>query len=353
MVDTAAADADSHDAGDLLQLEGAFDEDCVLDHLSQRYGRDRIYTGIGDILVSVNPYKQIGPLDAPLPDPRSFGEKSAPHLYLTAHRAWSALATLGQNQAVQVSGESGAGKTEATKILIRYLVKMSGSSGGNVVTRKKSNSRSVGQCIMQTSPLLEAFGNAKTIRNDNSSRFGKLIKLCYSADHHIQGATIQHFLLEKSRLVGHAAGERSFHIFYHLCGGATEAERAQLQLRPAAEYRYLAQGGAGAVAVKGLDDVEELESVKQALNDLGHAQESSEVRQLLQLLTGVLEVGNLELRPKADDTDGGADGGTTSGGGGGGGGGGGASESAAGARAAIAGGRLARVAEVRGERRLE
>lgn len=136
---------------------------------------------------------------------------------------------------VQVSGESGAGKTETSKLLMQYLAWM----GGYLEDGAVAGGRSVEQQVLESNPLLEAFGNAKTVRNDNSSRFGKFTEIQFNADGRISGAAIRTYLLERSRLVNVNDPERNYHVFYQLCDGASTEERAALQLRPANEFRYL------------------------------------------------------------------------------------------------------------------
>ena len=137
---------------------------------------------------------------------------------------------------LQVSGESGAGKTETSKLLMQYLAWMGGylEDGASA-----SGGRSVEQQVLESNPLLEAFGNAKTVRNDNSSRFGKFTEIQFNADGRISGAAIRTYLLERSRVVNVNDPERNYHIFYQLCEGASEEEKKLLQLRPANEFRYL------------------------------------------------------------------------------------------------------------------
>ena len=205
-------DGDIDDLAKMNQLHEA----PLLTALGRRYKRDAIYTYTGDVLVSVNPYKSI-PLLYDLPavdDEEAFEamDASRPHVYGIARRAQAAVRATRVNQSVVVSGESGAGKTEASKKVMAFLLALSAA-------RKDAYAEAavdVDAVLMVSNVILEAFGNAKTIRNDNSSRFGKYIRLVYDDDWRIAGARTDHFLLEKSRLASVDAGERSYHYFYQL-----------------------------------------------------------------------------------------------------------------------------------------
>ena len=205
-------DGDIDDLARMNQLHEA----PLLTALGRRYKRDAIYTYTGDVLVSVNPYKSI-PLLYDLPavdDEEAFEAMDAarPHVYGIARRAQAAVRATRVNQSVVVSGESGAGKTEASKKVMAFLLALSAA-------RKDAYAEAavdVDAVLMVSNVILEAFGNAKTIRNDNSSRFGKYIRLVYDDDWRIAGARTDHFLLEKSRLASVDAGERSYHYFYQL-----------------------------------------------------------------------------------------------------------------------------------------
>ncbi|KAH8066057.1 hypothetical protein JL722_456 [Aureococcus anophagefferens] len=205
-------DGDIDDLAKMNQLHEA----PLLTALGRRYKRDAIYTYTGDVLVSVNPYKSI-PLLYDLPavdDEEAFEamDASRPHVYGIARRAQAAVRATRVNQSVVVSGESGAGKTEASKKVMAFLLALSAA-------RKDAYAEAavdVDAVLMVSNVILEAFGNAKTIRNDNSSRFGKYIRLVYDDDWRIAGARTDHFLLEKSRLASVDAGERSSHYFYQL-----------------------------------------------------------------------------------------------------------------------------------------
>ena len=217
----------------------------------------------------------------------------APHVYEVAAAAYGSLRVRGRSQSVIINGESGAGKTETTKIILRFLTHAAGGGGEELARR-----------IHESSPVLEAFGNCKTLRNDNSSRFGKFLRLHFTSGGALCGGSVERYLLEKSRVVQQEPGERSFHAFYHLCAGASDAERARLQLRPkeaAAAFALLTAGEC--VAVAAIDDVALHAEASAALDSL-HAQAgaAADVPQLWALLAGVLHLGN--VRFEADEGSG-------------------------------------------------
>ncbi|XP_048612636.1 myosin-1 isoform X1 [Brassica napus] len=235
---------------DLMQLS-YLNEPSVLYNLNYRYNQDMIYTKAGPVLVAVNPFKEV-----PLYGNRyieAYRKKSneSPHVYAIADTAIREMIRDEVNQSIIISGESGAGKTETAKIAMQYLAALGGGSG-------------IEYEILKTNPILEAFGNAKTLRNDNSSRFGKLIEIHFSESGKISGAQVQTFLLEKSRVVQCAEGERSYHIFYQLCAGASPALREKLNLTSAHEYKYLGQSNC--YSINGVDDAERFHSVKVILS---------------------------------------------------------------------------------------
>ncbi|ETV95393.1 hypothetical protein, variant 1 [Aphanomyces invadans] len=261
----------------------------LLDLLRRRYMEDLIYTFTGDILISINPYKNI-PLLYNFPDIGSLSkqENPTPHVYVTADGAYRALQNTGKCQSILVSGESGAGKTEAAKYIMRYLANISQSSKSPNAT---GGGGSVEQCVLQSNPLLEAFGNAKTIRNDNSSRFGKFIKINYDRDGKICGASTSHFLLEKSRIVGCSENERNYHIFYQICSGLNDAERAALHLERADDYVYLNQGNC--IQCPEVNDKKSFKELVDAMDVMGITPEVK--HNIFTLVASVLHLGNLQF----------------------------------------------------------
>ncbi|CAI5704463.1 unnamed protein product [Peronospora effusa] len=269
----------------------------LLDLLRRRYLEDKIYTYTGDILISINPYKNI-PMLYNFPELDSIGklDNPVPHVYSTAHGAYHTMMKDGKCQSILVSGESGAGKTEASKYIMRYLANIS-EIGKK--TPKVSNvdvgSSSVEQCVLQSNPLLEAFGNAKTIRNDNSSRFGKFIKIYYNADGTISGATTSHFLLEKSRIVGSAEAERNYHVFYQICAGMPTEMKNALKLKPASEFYFLNQGNC--IQVSEINDKRDFKALVEAMGTVGIPPELQHT--IFRLVACVLHLGNMEFTENA------------------------------------------------------
>ena len=203
-------------------------EPHMLHNLRQRFAKDAIYTYTASILIACNPFKRL-PLYGEK-QMRAYQGKSLgmmePHVYAVADRAYRSMSHYKMSQAVIISGESGSGKTETAKIVMAFLTWAGGSqkgSGGGAVEK-------LAERILQANPILEAFGNARTLRNDNSSRFGKFTKMLFGADGAIDGATISTYLLEKSRLIHHAPGERGYHAFYQLLAGAPKEKRKTLWL---------------------------------------------------------------------------------------------------------------------------
>ncbi|VYS48667.1 unnamed protein product [Arabidopsis thaliana] len=262
---------------DLMQLS-YLNEPAVLYNLEYRYNQDMIYTKAGPVLVAVNPFKEV-----PLYGNRNIEayrkrSNESPHVYAIADTAIREMIRDEVNQSIIISGESGAGKTETAKIAMQYLAALGGGSG-------------IEYEILKTNPILEAFGNAKTLRNDNSSRFGKLIEIHFSETGKISGAQIQTFLLEKSRVVQCTEGERSYHIFYQLCAGASPTLREKLNLTSAKQYNYLKQSNC--YSINGVDDAERFHAVKEALDIVHVSKEDQE--SVFAMLAAVLWLGNVSF----------------------------------------------------------
>jgi len=262
---------------DLTQLT-YLNEPSILDDLNTRYNQDLIYTRAGPVLIAVNPFKKL---------PSAYGQEilqryrdstcTQPHVFLVADRAFNTMRQDGVNQSMVISGESGAGKTETTKIAMQYLATLAG--GGGMEER-----------VLQTNPILEAFGNAKTLRNNNSSRFGKLIDIHFDSSGRIIGAHIETYLLEKSRVVHQAKGERSYHVFYQLCGSAEEMTK-DLGLESAEKYRYLVNGEC--VSIPGIDDAKDFQHLCKSMLAIGIPKDDQ--RQVFQFLAAILWLGNIDF----------------------------------------------------------
>ncbi|XP_067399612.1 myosin-IIIb-like isoform X3 [Emydura macquarii macquarii] len=220
------------DGADDLAALAELDETRLLQSLSGRFLQQRVYTYIGDILIAMNPFQSLPLYEKPISEKYQNHNKGTlpPHIFAIADRAYQAmlgrLATGPQNQCIVISGESGAGKTESAKLLLQHIMHLC-----------KGNSQ-LEQQILQVNPLLEAFGNAQTVMNDNSSRFGKYIQLRFQRNT-VRGAKLSEYLLEKSRVVQQDAGERNFHIFYYMLAGLTEKEKEMYGLLDPTQYRYI------------------------------------------------------------------------------------------------------------------
>ncbi|CAI9760466.1 unnamed protein product [Fraxinus pennsylvanica] len=263
---------------DLIQLS-YLNEPSVLHNLQHRYSQDIIYSKAGPVLIAVNPFKDVHIYENDFVTAYRQKLLDSPHVYAIADTAYNEMMTDEVNQSIIISGESGAGKTETAKITMQYLASLGGGTGG------------IESEVLQTSCILEAFGNAKTSRNDNSSRFGKLIEIQFSATGNIVGAKIQTFLLEKSRVVQLAQGERSYHIFYQLCTGVSSTLRDRLRLKRASDYNYLNQSGC--MAINGVDDAQKFHILVEALTTLKICKEDQE--HAFEMLAAVLWLGNISF----------------------------------------------------------
>ncbi|KAF9611830.1 hypothetical protein IFM89_035815 [Coptis chinensis] len=264
---------------DLIQLS-YLNEPSVLHNLQYRYSHNMIYTKAGPVLVAINPFKDLQIYG----DEFVMGYKQklmdSPHVYGIADTAFSEMMRgPGFMLNFYNSGESGAGKTETAKIAMQYLAALGGRNG-------------IENEILQTNCILEAFGNAKTSRNDNSSRFGKLIEIHFTTTGKICGAKIQTFLLEKSRVVQLAKGERSYHAFYQLCAGAPSYLKERLNLKMAGEYHYLKQSDC--LTVNDVDDARRFHLLMEALDIVQLCKDDQE--STFAMLATVLWMGNISFQ---------------------------------------------------------
>ncbi|XP_063154832.1 unconventional myosin-X [Candoia aspera] len=266
-------------------------EGAIMHNLFQRYQQDKIYTYIGSIVASVNPYKTIpGLYDHITIEQYSrhhLGEIS-PHIFAIANECYRCLWKRHDNQCVLISGESGAGKTESTKLILKFLSAVSQHSLELSCMEKIA---SVEQAILESSPIMEAFGNAKTVYNNNSSRFGKFVQLNFCQKGNIQGGKIIDYLLEKNRVVRQNPGERNYHIFYALLAGIEGEKKDAFYLSAPENYHYLNQSGC--VVDKTINDIELFKEVITAMEVMQFTTE--EVRDVLRLLAGILHLGNIEF----------------------------------------------------------
>ncbi|XP_072043238.1 unconventional myosin-XV-like [Amphiura filiformis] len=268
---------------DMIQLRDLH-EGSILFNLSSRYAKANIYTYTGSILVAVNPYQlfEIYGLDMVKQYEGQRIGHLPPHLFAIGSGAYTNMTDNGRNQCVIISGESGAGKTESTKLIMQYLAAVNNDT--NMITEQ----------ILEANPLLESFGNAKTVRNDNSSRFGKYSEVFYNKGGVISGAKTTDYLLEKSRIVRQAPGERNYHVFYEMLAGMSTGERAKLGLYDAERYHYLNQGSRSS-RIEGKPDAEDFLSLTTAFDVLNFS--TVEQDTVFGILASILHIGNVAFQP--------------------------------------------------------
>ncbi|XP_015243373.1 PREDICTED: unconventional myosin-VIIa-like [Cyprinodon variegatus] len=275
-----------HGVEDMIRL-GDLNEAGILRNLLIRYNEHVIYTYTGSILVAVNPY-QLLPIYTPdhirLYTNRKIGEMP-PHIFAIADNCYFNMQRNNKDQCCIISGESGAGKTESTKLILQFLAAISGQHSW------------IEQQVLEATPILEAFGNAKTIRNDNSSRFGKYIDIHFNKRGAIEGAKIEQYLLEKSRVCRQAADERNYHIFYCMLKGMAPEMKAKLGLGLAREYSYLTTGNC--TECDGRDDLADYSSILSAMKVLMFSE--TENLEISKLLAAILHLGNLRFEARTYD----------------------------------------------------
>jgi hypothetical protein len=254
----------------------------ILHNLKVRFEKGDIYTNIGTILISCNPYQQLG-----LYTPEKIFEyqyrgvkEMPPHVFNIAHDAYKGLCDFKKCHSVIISGESGAGKTEATKQVLNYLASIAGSTNG------------VEQKVLQANPILEAFGNAKTVRNDNSSRFGKYMEVWFDSANKICGCNTTNYLLEKIRVIQQSPTERNFHVFYQLCKAASGPEKTKWGVSARAQdYQYL--NVSGCVDVPSINDQGDWSEMKEAMHLLNFRPEDQD--NVFSTVAAVLSLGNIGI----------------------------------------------------------
>uniref|UniRef100_A0A8C3JZ47 Myosin VIIB n=1 Tax=Calidris pygmaea TaxID=425635 RepID=A0A8C3JZ47_9CHAR len=269
----------AHGVEDMISL-GDLHEAGMVHNLLIRHQEHKIYTYTGSILVAVNPY-QLLPLytvdQIRLYCNKRIGELP-PHVFAIADNCYFNMKRNKRDQCCVISGESGAGKTESTKLILQFLAAVSGQHSW------------IEQQILEANPILEAFGNAKTIRNDNSSRFGKYIDIHFNQSGVIEGARIEQFLLEKSRVCRQAPEERNYHIFYCMLMGMNTEQKKMLNLGTASEYTYLTMGNC--TSCDGRNDAKDYAHIRSAMKILMFS--DSEHWDISKLLAVILHLGNVE-----------------------------------------------------------
>mmetsp|Transcript_32792 Transcript_32792/g.99144 ORF Transcript_32792/g.99144 Transcript_32792/m.99144 type:complete len:771 (+) Transcript_32792:91-2403(+) len=265
-----------------MVLLSKISEDSINDNLKKRYMDDLIYTYIGPVLISVNPYKKMPYFTEKELDQYqgAAAYENPPHVYALVDDAYRNMLIETENQCVIISGESGAGKTVSAKFIMNYITKVTG--GGQEIQRVKD-------VILESNPLLEAFGNAKTLRNNNSSRFGKYIEIQFSRAGQPDGGRISNFLLEKSRVVSQNKDERNFHIFYQLAAGFDAKQREAFGVTDINYFHYLNQSGC--TTVDGTDDLAEFKDTMRAMSVMNLDAETQNA--VLTVLCAVLHLGNI------------------------------------------------------------
>uniref|UniRef100_A0A3Q3RR61 Myosin IXB n=1 Tax=Mastacembelus armatus TaxID=205130 RepID=A0A3Q3RR61_9TELE len=282
------------DFADLCNLP-VLNEDSILNNLRTRFCKKKIYTYAGSILIAINPFKFLpiyNPKYVKMYENHQLG-KLEPHIFAIADVAYYAMLRKRVNQCIVISGESGSGKTQSTNFLIHCLTALS----------QKGYASGVERTILGAGPVLEAFGNAKTAHNNNSSRFGKFIQVNYLDSGVVRGAVVEKYLLEKSRLVSREKNERNYHVFYYLLLGASEEERKEFKLLPPEDYFYLKQQNFK------IEDEEDLrhdfERLQQAMEMVGFL--PSTKKQIFSVLSAILYLGNVTYRRKSTGRDEGLD----------------------------------------------
>ncbi|XP_014602153.1 PREDICTED: unconventional myosin-IXb-like isoform X2 [Polistes canadensis] len=272
---------------DLCQLPD-LNEQTLLDNLRARFLAGNIYTYVGSILIALNPFKFYpiyNPKYVKLYQNRRLGPDIPPHIFAIADAAYHCMLKEKRNQCIVISGESGSGKTESTNFLLHHLTALS---------QKGSHGSGVEQTILSAGPVLEAFGNAKTAHNNNSSRFGKFIQVNYKENGMVHGAVVQKYLLEKSRIVSQGRNERNYHVFYYLLAGANEQEKQLLHLECCERYNYLNKSGC--YGLENIDERHEFSRLKQSMEMVGFTPEKQ--KRLFAVLSAVLLLGNVEFQPR-------------------------------------------------------
>jgi len=260
-------------------------EPGVLQNLSTRYELNEIYTYTGNILIAVNPFQRLPHLYDPHMMQQykgaPFGELS-PHVFAVADVAYRAMINENKSNAILVSGESGAGKTETTKMLMRYLAYLGG--------RAATEGRTVEQQVLESNPVLEAFGNAKTVRNNNSSRFGKFVEIQFDKHGRISGAAIRTYLLERSRVCQISDPERNYHCFYLLCA-APQEEVEKYKLGSPKTFHYLNQSNC--YELVGVSDAHEYLATRRAMDIVGISTQEQDA--IFRVVAAILHIGNIEF----------------------------------------------------------
>ncbi|KAI4257175.1 MAG: hypothetical protein LQ352_001766 [Teloschistes flavicans] len=290
------------EASDDLTSLSHLNEPAVLQAIKLRYSQKEIYTYSGIVLIATNPFAKVDSLYVPGMVQVYAGKQrssQAPHLFAIAEEAFSDMLRDIKNQTIVVSGESGAGKTVSAKYIMRYFAtRESPDQPGKRAKGIADAMSETEEQILATNPVMEAFGNAKTTRNDNSSRFGKYIEIIFDKKTEIIGARIRTYLLERSRLVFQPFKERNYHIFYQLVAGASVQETEEWGLHSVEYFDYLNQGTTP--VIDGVDDGADLNATRQSLATIGVSQEKQ--AEIFRLLSALLHLGNVKVTATRADS---------------------------------------------------
>uniref|UniRef100_A0A5S6L994 non-specific serine/threonine protein kinase n=1 Tax=Xenopus tropicalis TaxID=8364 RepID=A0A5S6L994_XENTR len=271
---------------DLVNLE-VLDEDTIIHQLQTRYADLQIYTYVGDILIALNPFQNLS-IYSPQFSKLYHGVKRAsnpPHIFASADAAYQGMVTFCKDQCIIISGESGAGKTESAHLIVQHLTFLG-----------KANNRALREKILQVNPLVEAFGNACTVINDNSSRFGKYLEMMFTPTGAVMGAKISEYLLEKSRVIKQAVGEKNFHIFYYIYAGLHHHKKLSEYRLPEKKPPSYINNETGTV----MQDIVNNESYRRQFAAIQHCFRiigfsNEEVHSVYRILAGILNTGNIEF----------------------------------------------------------
>ncbi|CAL9245944.1 unnamed protein product [Arabidopsis halleri] len=267
-------------------------EPAVLDNLATRYELNEIYTYTGNILIAVNPFQGLPHLyDAEVMEKykEAYFKELSPHVFAIGGIAYREMINEGRNKCILVSGESGSGKTETTKMLMRYLAYFGGHTA--------AEGRTVENQVLESNPVLEAFGNAKTVKNNNSSRFGKFVEIQFDDVGRISGAAIRTYLLERSRVCQVSDPERNYHCFYLLCAAPPE-DVERFKLGDPKSFRYLNQSSC--YELDGVNDAEEYLATRRAMDVVGISEKEQDA--IFRVVAAILHLGNIEFS-KGEDAD--------------------------------------------------
>ncbi|KIM32324.1 hypothetical protein M408DRAFT_14711 [Serendipita vermifera MAFF 305830] len=273
-----------------MTLLTTISNEAVNDNLQKRWTNGEIYTYIGSVLISVNPFRDLGIYTEEIIS-RYKGKnrlEMPPHVFAIAEGAYYNMQAYKENQCVIISGESGAGKTEAAKRIMQYIAAVSGGQDSSI--------QEIKDMVLATNPLLESFGCAKTLRNNNSSRHGKYLELMFNDRGEPVGAQITNYLLEKGRVVGQVDNERDFHIFYQFTKAASEEQREMFGLQGPETYVYTSRSNC--LSVPGIDDSADWKDTLKAMQVIGLSK--AEQTDIFRMLAIILWLGNVQFEEMDD-----------------------------------------------------